>query len=88
MQNIKVYLWEGTNKTEATRAVNYWNAPAVRDKEYSVNSTSGFLLISIPEANMETNFEFEYWLNETYIKSSALFLTIGSAIISILVTLN
>jgi len=34
MDNMKVYLWEGTNKTSAVRAVNYWNAPAVADKEY------------------------------------------------------
>ena len=48
-QNMNVYIWEGTSKTESLRAINYYNAQAELESDYAVPINTGILLIVIPE---------------------------------------
>lgn len=61
LKNMNAYVYEGMNRYTATGSVN-GNSQLRTDKKYAVPYTSGMLLVVYPNYNVETEFEFEYWV--------------------------
>ena len=63
MTEMQVYIYEGPSKFSAKRPVVPQNEPASLDVSYSVDLTSGFLIVAIPNKDKDTEFDFEYWVS-------------------------
>ena len=68
MSNVKVYLYSGTSRENATQSVTP-NSRMVRLGESfslsfdpgSMDDGRGFLLIAIPDEDLDTDFEVSIW---------------------------
>lgn len=71
-ENIDVYFWEGNGRENAKKAMQTHNDPPKVGEIYDVGMKSGFLIVTVPRKDMKfTSLDFDYWLNNTYVKSSA-----------------
>lgn len=62
--NLFVRIYEGTTRETAYKPIVEFNAQASNEFEYRVKWNSGLLVIVFADnKDVETNFEFSYWIN-------------------------
>jgi molybdenum cofactor biosynthesis enzyme MoaA len=49
LKNVKIYLYEGISRENATQSVIHENKKAVENGMYAVEIDSGILIIAIPD---------------------------------------
>ena len=68
---IDAYIYGGTDRFNAKRPVTPRNAAIQEGRIYSVPKNVGFLVVTIPEYEAQTELEFEYWVDETWDRSAS-----------------
>jgi len=61
-KNVNVYLYGGRNRFNAVQNVVYGNQQLELNKNYTVKTSAGFMLVAYPDKDVDTEFEFEYWV--------------------------
>lgn len=61
---MNVFIYEGTNRLSATKSIVDANKQAQIGKEYRVNFNSGIVIVAFPNKNQQTEFEFDYYVEE------------------------
>ena len=62
---MNVYIWEGTNRDDATKQIVSGNKQPILGTTYSVSGSSGILIVAYPNEDVEdTELGFEYWTKE------------------------
>lgn len=61
LQNLNAYVYGGKDRYSATESIN-GNAPLVTGRNYTVKFDEGMLLVVYPNKDVETDFEFEYYV--------------------------
>ena len=61
---MNVYVWEGLSRDEARQPVVEGNRQPVVAERYWVPVSSGFLVVAFPDEDVETELEFEVWVEE------------------------
>jgi hypothetical protein len=61
-KNVNVYLYGGRDRLNAVHNVVYGNQQIELNKNYTVKTSEGFMMVAYPEKDVETEFEFEYWV--------------------------
>ena len=59
---MNVYLYAGKSRSEATESMIEGNEQVKIGKNYTIEVTSGMLLIAYPNKDQDTEFEFKYWV--------------------------
>ena len=59
--NMNLYLYEALNRYQPARSIVNNNIPEL-GRIYYVKPDSGFLLIAYPNKDVDTDFEFKYWI--------------------------
>jgi hypothetical protein len=68
---MSVYLYEGNSRDNATIPIIERNRMAEDRKEYAVPLDSGILMISLPDFEQDTGFDFEYYIDTDYVAAAA-----------------
>jgi len=58
---MNVFLYEALDRYSPGLSIMSNNTPEI-DRIYSLEAKSGFLLIAYPNKDVDTNFEFKYWI--------------------------
>ena len=64
LTNLVVRVYEGTTRDNALNPIVEFNGQPTDEYEYRVKWNSGLLVVAVPEANVDTDFEFAYWINQ------------------------
>ena len=66
-QNFKgltVRIYEGQSRESAFNPLVQFNEQPILDSEYRVKWNSGLLIVAIPDKDVDTEFEFNYWVQD------------------------
>ena len=66
-----MYLYGGKNRSKSLNSVTFKNKAVKEGKEYSVPKNMGLLIVTIPNQEIDTELDFEYWIDDAYVKLSA-----------------
>jgi len=61
---MNVYIYGGQSRYDATESIVKDNMQVEVGKNYSFDATKGILVIAYPNQDVDTDFEFKYWVAE------------------------
>jgi hypothetical protein len=63
---MNVFIYGGKNREEATQGITDENIQVETGKNYSIDATKGFVIVAFPNNEVDTDFEFDYWVDYHY----------------------
>ena len=60
--DMNVYIYGGKNRFEATEEVVSGNSAVKLNRNYTIDISKGFLIVAYPNKDVETTFEFKYYV--------------------------
>lgn len=64
LKEVNVYIYKGNNRNDATTGLVPGNQMPSIGQEYQVDFHDSILVVAFPNENVQTEFEFEYWIGE------------------------
>ena len=62
---VNVYVYGGADRFTATESIVPMNAMPTVGVEYGTDASKGILVVAFPNKDVDTNFSFSYWHQET-----------------------
>jgi len=63
MTNMNVYIYGGPDRFSATEQITKGNQMPVTGRNYSIPVSKGVLVVAYPNQEVDTEFEFKYWVD-------------------------
>ena len=65
---MNVHLYGGADRFGAFKAMVIDNLPAKIDVTYGWAKEEGVMVVAFPNKDVDTEFEFEYWIDDNFIQ--------------------